>query len=235
MDVYNIADLIIGIVSRYPYTKKLCVQYLYDGMQPPDFVVSVSDAELEEAIRENPGYTPGYQESLCIYRNLCKQALAYDTILLHSSVISVDEEAYVFTAPSGTGKSTHARLWKNFFGDRAVMINDDKPLFRFFEEGIFAYGTPWNGKHRIGTNSRAKVRAICFLSQAVENEIHIMKKREAMPVLLNQIYRPDDAGKMVKLLGLAERLLCGVPIYHLACNISEDAVLTAYQAMKSQN
>ena len=66
----------------------------------------------------------------------------------------------MFTAPSGTGKSTHARLWREAFGERVVMINDDKPLLLVRPEGVTVYGTPFRGKHGLGGDRSAPLRAI---------------------------------------------------------------------------
>ena len=79
----------------------------------------------------------------------------------------MDGEAYIFTAVSGTGKSTHAMLWREVFGERVRMINDDKPLIRITPEGkAVVYGTPWDGKHHLSKNSAFPLKAICWLTRA---------------------------------------------------------------------
>ena len=97
--------------------------------------------------------------------------ISYDTILFHGSVIAVDGIGYLFTAKSGTGKSTHTRLWREYFGDRAAMVNDDKPLLKITDSSVIAYGTPYNGKHRLGTNISVPLKAICILTRAADNHI----------------------------------------------------------------
>ncbi len=91
---------------------------------------------------------------------------SYDTVLFHGSALAIDGDGYLFTAKSGTGKSTHTRLWRERFGDRVVMINDDKPLLHIDAGSVIAYGTPWNGKHRLGTNASVPLRADCVFSDA---------------------------------------------------------------------
>ena len=66
----------------------------------------------------------------------------YGAFLMHAAVVEVDGIAYVFTAPSGTGKSTHVQLWLDHFGPRARVLNGDKPLFRFEGNTLYACGTP---------------------------------------------------------------------------------------------
>ena len=106
-----------------------------------------------------------YLETLAVYRKIAEKMIDYDTILFHGSVIAVDGIGYLFTAKSGTGKSTHTRLWRELFGERAVMVNDDKPLIKVSENGIIVYGTPWDGKHRLSTNTFVPLKGICFMSK----------------------------------------------------------------------
>ena len=110
-------------------------------------------------------------ETLAVYRKIADQMLSYDTLLFHGSVVAVDETGYLFTAKSGTGKSPHARLWREYLGERAVMVNDDKPLLQITKNGVIAYGTPWDGKHHLSSNIAVPLKAICILTRASENHI----------------------------------------------------------------
>ena len=97
----------------------------------PDFVIEVTDEEVErEKKKSEPGASKGIIESLAIYRKLCEKILDRNCVLFHCSAVAVDGKAYLFTAASGTGKSTHTRMWRQHFGGRAVMVNDDKPILR---------------------------------------------------------------------------------------------------------
>ena len=131
------------------------------------------------------------------FRKLCDYILKNaNGFIFHSSAMMVDGNAYLFTAPSGTGKSSHAKLWRELLGDRAVMINDDKPIVRFVDGEFFVYGTPWNGKHKLGENCKAKIKAICALSQEKENLIRKATVPEMLPVILNQTIRPKEIKEM---------------------------------------
>ena len=143
----------------------------------------------------------------------------------------VDGEAYLFTAPSGTGKSTHTRLWREMLGERAVMINDDKPIVRYVDGDFYVYGTPWNGKHRLDTNTRAKVKAICKIYQAKENVIEKAKPSDMLITLMNQTVRPCEEKKMDKLLAILDKMLTQVDLYSLGCNISREAAELSYNTM----
>jgi hypothetical protein len=150
---------------------------------------------------------------------------------MHSSVVEVDGYAYAFTAKSGVGKSTHTALWlKNIPGAR--VLNGDKPLYRLEADGgLTVCGTPWNGKHRLDTNCRAEIKAICKIEQAKENTISRASTAEMLLTVLNQTIRPADAVQMDNLLTLIDKLLRQVNIYKLGCNISREAAELSFNTM----
>lgn len=223
----------------YEQIHHLCAQYrVPDGTA--DIVVAITqgdiDAERVYALREEKRrvsrYTDAYLESVTAYRKIAEQAPLFDTLLMHGSCIAVDGTGYLFTAKSGTGKSTHTRLWRERFGDRAVMINDDKPLIRVTEKGAVVYGTPWDGKHHLSTNCAVPLKAICVLERAEQNRIHRITAAEAYPNLLQQIYRPSEAETMRITVRLINRLSGCVDLWRLGCNMDPEAAEIAYQAMK---
>jgi hypothetical protein len=161
--------------------------------------------------------------------------LDYDTLLFHGSVVSVDGEGYLFTALSGTGKSTHTRLWRQVFGQRAVMVNDDKPLLKFTDSGIDACGTPWNGKHRLGSNIQVPLKGLCILSRGSENRIRPISPREALPFLLQQCHRPQTPLAMARVLTLLDRLTTLTGLYSLECNMDPEAAEVAYRGMNRKD
>lgn len=167
-----------------------------------------------------------------MYRQIADRMPAYDTLLIHGSAIALDGAAYLFTARSGTGKSTHTRFWRQTFGSRAVMINDDKPLVGLTDAGAVIYGTPYNGKHRLGENLSAPLQAICILERGAENTIRPISSGEAYPLLLQQVYRPGDPAALGLTLKLVDRLLTQVRLYRLACNLDPAAAQVAYDGMK---
>ena len=230
---YKIADVVFQAKLLYGYTEKLCKDYEYFGDEPSVFTAIMTkedvDAEKNDFTQEFPEY---YLESLALFRKLCDYCLDNaDGIIFHSSAIMVDGDAYLFTAPSGTGKSTHARLWRELLGERAVMVNDDKPIVRLIDGEFYVYGTPWTGKHHLGNNCRAKIKAICTIYQAKENVIRPATTAEMLMTILNQTIRPKEGDKMDKLLSLIEKMLLSVDIYKLGCNISQDAAKLSYQTM----
>lgn len=229
---YKIADVVFDAKTKYQYTNKLCENYLYNGQDKPLFVADITDEDIAKERAVAPKFSDAYLESLALFRKLCNYILEKkDGIIFHSSAIMVDGEAYLFTAPSGTGKSTHTRLWRELLGDKAVMVNDDKPIIRYIDGDFYVYGTPWNGKHRLDTNTRAKIKAICNIYQSKENVIRKATTQEMLITILNQTIRPEDAGLMDKLLSLIDKMLRSVKIYKLGCNISKEAAMLSYGEM----
>jgi hypothetical protein len=156
----------------------------------------------------------------------------FDTVLFHGSAVAVDGEVYLFTARSGVGKSTHTRLWRERFGERAVMVNDDKPLIKISDSGVLVYGTPWNGKHRLGTNIRLPLRALCMLERGEKNSVMPADARDNFHKILAQTCRPSDVSATAKTLGLVDDLLKKVPLYKLSCNMELAAAEVAYNGMR---
>lgn len=227
----KLADRVFSVDNKYAYVQELCEKY--NSNEPSEALISVTDDEI---LREQTGnYSPGYLESLAVYRKIADYLIDYSTLLFHGSVIAVDNEAYLFAAPSGTGKSTHARLWRELFGQRAVMINDDKPLLRIADGGVVAYGTPWDGKHHLSTNTSAPLKAICVLTRSESNSIKPITQRDAWPVLIQQSYRPSDPTALKKMLFLVEKLGGLVKLYRLKCSMEPEAAQIAYYGMNERN
>lgn len=229
--IYRIADLAIEIKARYDFVVRQCSGYLAPEGTTPDFTVEVSDAALDASYAQAPEMGLPYHESLCVYREICKKMLAYGGFLLHAAVIEVDGRAFAFSAPSGTGKSTHIALWRRVLGERVQIINGDKPILRYQDGRFIAYGTPWCGKEGWQRNASAPLTAICFLERSVENRIRRMNSSEAIDHIFHQLLRPKAAAEMEATLSLADSLLREVPIYLLGCNISEDAARLAYETL----
>lgn len=154
--------------------------------------------------------------------------------MLHSSAVVVDGKAYLFSANSGTGKSTHTGLWLQLFGDRAYILNDDKPALRL-EDGVwYAYGTPWSGKHDISVDARVPVGGIAMVHRGEENSIRPFYGKDAVLELMRQVNRPKDMQFRMKLLELLDQFFNLVPIWYLECNMDQEAAIVAYEAMSGQ-
>ena len=237
----RLADKVIAVSALHGYIADYCRGYISDDT--PDFAVQITqsdiDYEREKSRREDikegipiRNFSDEYLETLAVYRKIADKMLESDTILFHGSVIAVDGIGYLFTAKSGTGKSTHTRLWRDLFGERAIMVNDDKPLIKVSESGIIVYGTPWDGKHRLSTNISVPLKAVCVLERSEGNHIEKVTADSVYNMLVQQVYRPQSPQKLLKTLQLIDVLSENVGLYRLGCNMDISAAETAYKAMK---
>ncbi len=232
MPRYKIADIVFSTECIHGYTKWLCRDYEYLGQEKDAFSIKVTEQDILNEKAKMPDYPDFFVESVVVYRRLCEYALEKENgLIFHCSSIMVDDGAYLFTAPSGTGKSTHTRLWRELLGDKAVMINDDKPIIRLIDGEFYVYGTPWMGKHELGSNIRAKLKAICKIRQEKDNVIEEISPAQMLPIILNQTIRPQKVEIMDKLLGLIEQMLNSAKLYSLGCNISTEAAQLSYKVM----
>ena len=144
----------------------------------------------------------------------------------------MDGKAYAFTAPSGTGKSTHCRLWLEAFPEKARIINGDKPLIRYIDGKLYAYGTPWCGKENYNVNTKAELCSICFINRGQENVIKQIDKNEAVKKIFTQLLLPETNAQTDSFFNMLAVMCDKVKFYSLQCNMDLDAALTAYEGMK---
>ena len=215
-------------------TVNFCKDYFSD-FKIPDIILSIEASDIAAERGRCVGnlrFSDSYLESLALYRKIAEALVDFNTVLFHGSAIAVDGEGYLFTAKSGTGKSTHTALWRKMLGSRAVMVNDDKPLIKISASGATVFGTPWNGKHALGENIGAPLKAICILERAEENSIAECEPLTEFPKILSQTYTASDPDFMKKTLFLVDKLLHGVKVYKLFCNISPEAAELSFGVMK---
>lgn len=238
--VYKLADVAIRIDSNYEEVQQMCADYRTDSEAEISVAISLEEIEQEGVYsdhqRELEGLPPyhfpdSYLETLAVYRKIAMALLPKGILLMHGSVIAVDGEAYMFTAVSGTGKSTHVRLWRKLFGERAVMVNDDKPLVHITEQSVIIYGTPWDGKHHLSNNIAVPLKAIVVLKRGAENEIHPLTAQDAFPTLLQQSFRTEDPLVTIQAMQLLGLLSLQVGLYELHCNMDPSAAVVAYEGM----
>ncbi len=234
--IYKIANKIIQIDSLYDKVHIYCKDYLFDGK--PDFSVKTTQQDIDYERNKSSDihkYSDGYLEELAVYRKIAEIMPGYDTFLFHGSAISVDGQCYLFTAKSGTGKSTHTKLWRQLLGNRAVMVNDDKPLIRVSDNGVIVFGTPYNGKHRLGNNISVPLKAICILQRSENNHITHITSSEAYFTILQQCYRPIDQNALSETLSLIDKMMERVDFWKLGCNMDISAAEISYNAMKGES
>lgn len=240
----QVAGVSFEVEPLYPTTEKYCEAFLTNEPAEHNIVLTPEDIafERQKNIREAEvegipyvDFPDAYLETIALQRKIAELFFDYDRLLFHGSAIAVDGKAYLFTAKSGTGKSTHTRLWRELLGERAVMVNDDKPFLSFESGGVIVHGSPWNGKHRLGSNLSVPLSAICILERGEENRIRELAPSQALSMLIQQSSRPRDAAKLAKYMELLDKLARGVKFYRLSCNMSLDAARVSYTEMSKEN
>lgn len=225
---YKIAGLTVNM-DTFGFAYNRASPYRIEYTDQPDVTIPSDYSMLKNRF-------PTAQEAMCAYTASAsyfyRQLPLYDGILIHSSTVVMDGKAYMFSADSGTGKSTHTALYRRVYGDdRVRILNDDKPAVRLENGQFFAYGTPWSGKSDLNLNLRVPLGGICILQRGEKNEIEPMPARKALFVLLQQTVHPEDEYKMGKVLEILKKLLETVPIWSLRCNMDPEAVKVSYEAM----
>ena len=247
-----IADTVVEIFSVYDCVHEFCLDYLTEG--ETDFVIRTSaddiryererDVSGSDAGRIPEDYPDSYLEVLACYRKIAEEMIYRDIILMHGSAVSVDGEGVLFVAESGTGKSTHADIWKQTFKDRVKIINDDKPLIKIRKDAVYVCGTPWSGKKGLNTPQDVLLKAIYKLERAGEqicinenksvvrkgnNAVFELDRDEKWKALASQSYKSSDPLKLSYSMTLLDEIIKRIPVRRLVCDMSEKAALTAYE------
>ena len=232
----KIADLSIKIDNRYRFVERFSEGYTIPAVDTPDIEVCITEDDLAHEPPPEDGEAPAYfLESTAVYRKIAEKLPAYDAFVMHGSVIAVDGKAYIFTARSGVGKTTHTRLWLQRFADKAHVLNGDKPIIRFFDGKPYACGTPWRGKENYGINEMLPLAGIVFFGRGTENRAYPIEKEKAFFALSSQIYRSREKDNVIKTLALTDRLLNSTRLIAAECNMDIEAADVVYNALVSNN
>lgn len=240
----KLADIPIEISANFRYSKQILEEYL--TKETPEVVISVSASDIcfeeklssmedQKAGRPAGCFSDEYLESLAVYRKLADALVYKNVLVVHGSALCLDGKGYLFSAPSGTGKSTHAALWKRLYGERVLVLNDDKPMIRLFGNKAYLYGTPWDGKHHISINEKAPLLGIAMLKQADINRMTRLSPSESYPQFLQHIHRPLDREGSLEVMRLLGRLSDNVPMYQLECNMDIQAAMVSSKILQEGN
>ena len=229
---YKICDLVVNCDFHFETMLKRSEKFACDDTKKADITIEYDKKYHDFLLEKADNFTEKDCEVMATGKKFYNELLEFNGFMLHSSAVMVDGKVYLFSAPSGTGKSTHTRQWKKLFGDRAVIINDDKPAIRIVEDKIYAYGTPWSGSSELNSTDFGILQGICVLSRSEENYIRPLDEIKGIFSILNQTIRPSDEKKMDKLLTLLDKVIKNVNVWEMGCNISTDAAQLAYDTMK---
>lgn len=224
----KIADLVFKIKSKFDYVKEFCKDFLTD--EPSDFFIEATLEELEqEQSLYSVKYPLKYLETTCVYRHIAQLLPLKNRVVMHGVALKYIDSGFLFIAPSGVGKTTHAKLWQEYLGEKVEIINGDKPILEFSDSGIILHSNPWCGKEGIYKKTTAKLKGVCIVSRG-ENTICQVDLSDSLNSILVQIFMPTKEELADKTLLLLEKF-SSVKIYKLKCDISKNAFLTSYNAL----
>lgn len=233
----KLANKIIQIEHIHKELRDFCKDYIIEDCVPDLYIQIVpEDIDYEKQYNVEQTFSAFYLETLALLRKISDVLPNHQRFLIHGASISYEDKGYLFTAPSGTGKSTHIRLWKKHLGDKVKIVNGDKPFVSLDEDANgtilpLIYGTPWAGKERWHRNCCEPLKGICFVQRGTTNTIRKMKPEEGAMMLFRQVYIPEDSASVGRTLELVDLLIKNVPLYLLTCDISEEAVRCSFEAM----
>ncbi|MBP3313655.1 MAG: hypothetical protein J6K84_03240 [Oscillospiraceae bacterium] len=225
---YRIAGLVVEM-DTFGRTEQQAKPYMCE-YTTPDMTISADWRAYQQI---HPHLSAEECEYILTGATFYKRLIQNNGIMLHASAVVVDGQAYLFSAPSGTGKSTHTRLWLKKFGERAHLLNDDKPALRQENGTWYAYGTPWSGKDDISVNERVPVAGICFIRQGLTNRIDRFCGSRAVFAFLDQTARPAETDYREKIMDVLDHILDSVPVWQMECNMDLEAAEVSSKTMMS--
>ena len=223
--IYEIAGLKVEMEPRFGRLTKQCEGYRSSGTP----VMTLMPDPRDEAQVQVP--TQEEREYILHSAAFCREIIQHGRFFLHASAVVCGGGAYLFSGPSGTGKSTHTALWQKLYPGIQI-LNDDKPVIWPEKGKITAWGTPFSGKTQLQMNRGVPLRGICFLKQARENRIRPVAETEALALILNNTWRPKDDKTMNLLLNGIQQVVEEIPIFALSCTTDPEAAQLSYATMK---
>lgn len=231
-ETFEIAKLRVNFEAKGELLYTRTRPYLTEKIETPDLTLTLEEEVVRQKHEKFPQLTIDECRYMWMGEAFYRQLLFHDGILMHASCVERDGKAYLFSAKSGTGKSTHTGIWMRHFGD-CRMINDDKPAVRRMNGTFYACGTPFSGKDDASENIQVPIRAIVFIERAKENSIEKISAQRAIPLFLSQTLRPPQKEIMQKMLDILGALLEAVPVFLLKCNMENEAAEVSYQGIEN--
>jgi hypothetical protein len=237
MFTVELAGVPVEIDNRYGFVEAYCREYQWKAEAgnevAPAFRVSVTEGKILTYM-QTCGHPMTKSEAECalLYREICGRMPAYDALLLHAAVLSVDGRGYAFSARRGVGKTTHISMWQAAYGSRVTVVNGDKPLLRRGSDGHWrVYGTPWCGKEGYETNTDCPLTALCFLEQGQENRMTPNPAADTAARILEGTILPPEPAMQDRMATLVGALVREVPAFRLVCLPQKSAAELAYATL----
>lgn len=233
MAKFLIAGLKVEMNPINSVLKSRSEKYRCDFEGEPDIKLTLPENCFDRMRQKVPSLTDELAEYMATSMMFYGKLLKHNGFLLHSSCIRYADKAYLFTADSGTGKSTHTNLWKEYI-DGVEFVNDDKPAIRLIDGVYYACGTPWSGKTPLNSDVLLPVGGVALLKRGKENVIEPAKPQKVVPFLLKQTQIPDELATTDIFAQLLDGFVRNTPIFEFACDISEEAVKTSFEALTGE-
>ena len=232
-DRYRIAETNIGICSIFDTHRSFCRDYTADFEGEPDLMIHITMENIENEMGYYTSYTPTPEAASLsfIYRTLAKYIIQKGGFMMHGAVIEYDGYAYAFTAPSGTGKSTHIKNWRRLLGDKIDIVNGDKPLIIRKNGKFYACGTPWAGKEGWQRNVCVPMGGICRVHRGSENTIKKAEPSRTAEIVLSATLVPEETELLLMLLDSIDTFSAAIPSFELYCTAERDSAIVSFEAM----
>lgn len=231
---YKIADMTVAVRHESAVLERNGKKYESDFSEEPDIYIDITDEQIDKIMKCNKTFDRDYAEyfltGLCFYQKI----IPFNGFMLHSSCVAVDGKAYLFTADSGIGKSTHVSLWKELLGDKASVINDDKPVMKYIDGKFIVYGTPWSGKNDESTNASASVSAVVFLERGKEFSINDISGEDAVARIMPQLLHYISLENADIQFDMIDKLLRNVPAFVMKCTPDISSAESAWQYLSDR-
>lgn len=235
----RIAGLPLTVEARHDQVLEGYRVFCDPGSEPPELDAHASDAWLERVAADGLTDDPAILEGDALYRIIGDWLPLHDRMILHGVAVEYRGRGFVFMAPSGTGKSTHALLWRQHLDGGMRILSGDKPvvsLERGEGEGpagpaIRVWGSPWGGKECIVERGSAPLCGICLIRRGARNAIEHVEPLEFLDTMLAQSYVPGADPAATRALGIIDAILGSVPLWALTCDMAEEAAIVSFESL----
>ena len=229
------AEYYVKCNPKFPYTADMIEKFRCGEDVDPSKIITIGEnvtlEDCENYHKKYPNVPVDEAEHIYLADELFKKILPYKSIMIHSSAVKYKGKCYLFSAPSGTGKSTHTRIWEKLYGNDVKIINDDKPIIRLMGDQLIAYGSPFAGGTHKFCDDSAPLFAIVFITRAKENFIRKLNSKEALPLLFQETVRKVSKERMNLVLDMIDIIIKKVDLYELCCNMEDNSARIAHDTI----
>ncbi len=227
MACYRIAELTVDMEPRYDLLKRRAEKYRVSDDCQPDIVLRLSDDYLEKKRATTPHISLEEHEYIWMGAAFSGQLWKYDAMTIHASAVALDDRAYLFSAQSGVGKTTHTKLWLRRFPD-AFIIDDDHPVVRLENGRLMVHGTPFSGNSDENRNVKRPLASLVFIQRDTNDWIRRLTDKEAAVEIYRNIGVSRKPEAVAVKLNLMDHMTKTVLLCQMGCTMHEHAADVAY-------